>query len=1572
MDGRPRNYPPNAMGDPRAPANRPSTGGARGPPSTASSSAPSSGMSRADRFDDERRRITESCFAKVDDQGQLQESYITHIRVQEDGLHPQTPPPPTSPPSGKKSRIIMISVRNTGRVKLHKARENANGTFSIGKSWPMEELSAVENYVHLTPRNDDEAQHKQWAGDKGFTVTITKPYYWEAGTAKEKEFFIGSMVKIYNKYTKGDFPVLTGFSAAELNSLTNGQPHLATGEGRAAFAAGGREAQVPSQPRQGTPELRQFPPKSPGPPPRRPGESPLVPSDDGRRGPMPGANPNFRRPPGEYQGPRRPGHQDDQFRGGSRPGTGDDSRRPSPFNPNQGTPPLPDLRQKRSVEQSIRSRPSGDSMRMRPGQGPIPPTPPFPSQTLTPQSSTSELARPPKTPESGNIPSSLTPGRAQPQRPQRSLEELSFDGAAPAFAPPEQRRQNGYPSLRRDQSPRGLRPGTSQSNTSSNLTRNDDVPPEEPPQRRRPIMEPKSSQMSQRSNDSQGPEPRTVFHTPSQSPAPSIDVPPRRRPQEIPERPKVAPQDSTEPLQDTLSGAKPAPPPTSPLPQIPNAPITQAPQPAEAVPVVPIQHEPQPTETVPVVPIPQAPQPAETAPAVQPTSATTEKDNEVAHRPGLGPMIKNKMNNADAANKFRKAAAAAGAFKPRAGGAAAKLFSKETKTSDEPDGVNAVFVPQRTTPKAMPQEEVEKKPEEGPKTLPDRSSKDRLRISTKVVPAVTVSSPLSPAPAVALPEVEETPIPPTPEKSPTRKIEVEPELKRKKRRSNQQIMNISKLGIDPSVVDERGLEFESLLSELGWGTSELSAKNIESLEIDIKREIARVEAGSWLNHLEQKDDRVEAVERMLDRAIAECDELEGLLTLYNVELSSLNDDIAFIEAQSQGLQVQTANQRLLQHELQQLVETISITTDQLEPLRRAPIGKISGLQDIEFSLILLYKALITIDPSFVADGRSSGAEAINSRSGFGNSDLATMQALQEKRDRYLSEGAMFLDRLKKHMEITFGAAFMSTKDALSNIDQGSMPSLKKNIDAHDAGRSELWMLSPVMLFAKEIDRTSWDALLRMYQTQAAQLYQQEVRDNILAWRRFARKPTGEEQELLFTAQEKETESITGTARKLTVKRSQTLARGLRSASGEKESKVSKPSQDGKLYAFDVFARVLDDTGPVLLTEQNFITEFFHATSTDSVDFPEAVQAAPPEARRGPNLWLRKQFEADRAMAKHVTGVMEEIFSFWPTEIQNLVEWAVQGDPLQGVGILCAVDRKMVDIEDSNQDFLTRNLQKIHERLQGLFNRFLDEQIRAIEDTKVKIKKRKGVIAFMKTFPHFSIAIENMLPPASEGGDQLEIRRMVDEAYQRINKAMFESLKVIAKESPAVMASQGQGDPEDKEALNYHILLIENMNHYIEEVDARTDSVLDYWKGKAHDEYDEHMGLYVDAVIRRPLGKPLEFIESTETLLAQPGASAQSIAQRSSHSKYVFKKLVHANDAKELRKGIEALKKRVDKHFGDADDPSISRDLVFKVLKECEKKYLDMSERMVTINQDVYAGEVEIDWGSNEVNAAFRR
>src|SRR5947207_13771723 len=136
---------------------------------------------------------------------------------------------------------------------------------------------------------------------------------------------------------------------------------------------------------------------------------------------------------------------------------------------------------------------------------------------------------------------------------------------------------------------------------------------------------------------------------------------------------------------------------------------------------------------------------------------------------------------------------------------------------------------------------------------------------------------------------------------------------------------------------------------------------------------------------------------------------------------------------------------------------------------------------------------------------------------------------------------------------------------------------------------------------------------------------------------------------------------------------------------------------------------------------------------------------------------------------------------------------------QGLGIMAAMERKIINIEEANPEFLVRTLQKFNQRLIGLFNRLLDEQIRAIEDTKVKIKKRKGLISFMKIFPQFSIAVENML----SGTEVNEVRELINGAYGRINKAMFESLKVIAKESPIGMGGAAVGDPEDKEALNYH-------------------------------------------------------------------------------------------------------------------------------------------------------------------------
>lgn len=331
---------------------------------------------------------------------------------------------------------------------------------------------------------------------------------------------------------------------------------------------------------------------------------------------------------------------------------------------------------------------------------------------------------------------------------------------------------------------------------------------------------------------------------------------------------------------------------------------------------------------------------------------------------------------------------------------------------------------------------------------------------------------------------------------------------------------------------------------------------------------------------------------------------------------------------------------------------------------------------------------------------------------------------------------------------------------------------------------------------------------------------------------------------------------------------------------------------------------------------------------------------------------------------------------------------------QGVGVLAVLERKQTEMVQSNQDFLNTVLQKLHSGLESRFNKFVEEQIRAIEETKVKIKKRKGVIAFMRVFPQFSTAIENML---SSIDSHSGVRRMIDKEYDRIIKSMFDSLKFIARENPATLTNSG-ADPEDKEALNFHILLIENMNHFLDEVDTRGLEILEEWKEAANGELSEHMSLYLNAVMRRPLGKLLEFLENVEAQIAS-GKSTGIIAALPSNSKATFDKVLSNYDGKEVRKGIEALRKRVDKHFsadeehesgGSGGLPNMpgststlltvtststksgagSGVLVQRVLKECEKFYGDVELRISNITTSVYGGDVLFEWPRQDVKAAF--
>jgi len=95
----------------------------------------------------------------------------------------------------------------------------------------------------------------------------------------------------------------------------------------------------------------------------------------------------------------------------------------------------------------------------------------------------------------------------------------------------------------------------------------------------------------------------------------------------------------------------------------------------------------------------------------------------------------------------------------------------------------------------------------------------------------------------------------------------------------------------------------------------------------------------------------------------------------------------------------------------------------------------------------------------------------------------------------------------------------------------------------------------------------------------------------------------------------------------------------------------------------VFSGALDEMVPIISMEQTFIVEFFHVTSLEQHDFPDAVALAPPDNRRGVDLRRPRVMDPNRDLARLAVQSMEEVYTFFPGDMQALVEWSIQADPL---------------------------------------------------------------------------------------------------------------------------------------------------------------------------------------------------------------------------------------------------------------------------------------------------------------------
>ena len=272
---------------------------------------------------------------------------------------------------------------------------------------------------------------------------------------------------------------------------------------------------------------------------------------------------------------------------------------------------------------------------------------------------------------------------------------------------------------------------------------------------------------------------------------------------------------------------------------------------------------------------------------------------------------------------------------------------------------------------------------------------------------------------------------------------------------------------------------------------------------------------------------------------------------------------------------------------------------------------------------------------------------------------------------------------------------------------------------------------------------------------------------------------------------------------------------------------------------------------------------------------------------------------------------------------------------------------------------------------------------------------------MKYFSTYAARIERQLIGASD----LEIRTSVDSAYEKIVQTMFDSLKQIAKLD---------GEGEDKGQLNYHVILIgeciikkrtdinvdrfaENMHYFIAEISQLNVPSLTASFRRAEAIYDENLVAYVKIVFRRPFGKIIvsfghrdwrvdinhlgiqDFFETLDR--AVKSSNPAEVTNNSNYNKAALRKIIKDYNAKDIRKHVDALSKRVEKHFTEASEKTTVEEVsgiaagtvLVGVWKACEKELMRLTDFFSSQISHWYGDSgISLEYTSSDIESAFRK
>ncbi|XP_043546606.1 exocyst complex component 1 isoform X9 [Chiloscyllium plagiosum] len=653
---------------------------------------------------------------------------------------------------------------------------------------------------------------------------------------------------------------------------------------------------------------------------------------------------------------------------------------------------------------------------------------------------------------------------------------------------------------------------------------------------------------------------------------------------------------------------------------------------------------------------------------------------------------------------------------------------------------------------------------------------------------------------------------------------------------------------------------------------EYAISNAEAFAEKLSREL-QVLDGANIQSIMASEKQVNILMQLLDEALKEVDEIEHKLSSYEEMLQSVKEQMDHISQSNDLIQLSNTNNMKLLEEIEFLVNYLDLSKGHIKALTDGDLSSSKGIEACTNAAEALLQCMnVALRP--------------------GHDEL---QAVKQQQQQFKDLREQFARRLANHLNNVF---VQQGHDQSSTLAQHSVElSLPKHLPFH----RDLLRYAKLMEWLKNTDHEKYEGLNKNYVDYISRLYEREIKEFFEVAKI---KMTG-------TSKEGKKFGLHGSSGKLTGSTS-SLNKLSVQGSGNRRSQSSSLLDMGNMSASDldvadrtkfdkIFEQVLSELEPLCLAEQDFISKFFKLQQSPAL--PGSVVADSTDvdglllSRQHTLLGDRHLLPSEKEEAGIIRSMMIKVFRCIEPELNNLISLGDKIDSFNSLYMLVKMSHHVWTAENVDPaSFLSTTLGNVLVTVKRNFDKCILNQIKQMEEVKISKKSKVGILPFVSGFEEFAELAESIFKIAERRGD-------LDKAYTKLIRAVYNNVEKVANES--------QKTPRD-------VVMMENFHHIFSTLSRLKIACLEMERREAKQKYTEHLQFYVIYSLGQPLEKLNHFFEGIEARVAQ-GIREEEVSYQLAFNKQELRKVIKEYPGKEVKKGLDNLYKKVDKHLCEEEN-----------------------------------------------------